>query len=420
MPEAEINIEEIARIGSSSRRWRRWSIWGGLFVLLMSCAWWLVQMADTPSTTKYITEPAIVSDITVIVSATGTVEPTDTVEISSELSGTVRTVDVDFNDTVERGQVLASLDTDMLEATVEHSKALLAVSQAQLAVAQATFDEMRDAYERATALSERGISTQGTFLAAQAAYQRAEASMRIAEADLRVSQADLSLNEASLAKACICSPIDGIVLDRNIEVGQIVASSFQAPVLFTLAGNLAQMELLIDIDEADIGQVETGQDATFTVEAYSDRKFPAKVEEIRYLPQTVDGVVTYEGVLSLDNSQGHLRPGMTAVADIIVERVAGVVSIPNSALRYRPAIEEEAETSGTGLVGMLFSRRPSSSPVSVNEPEVAGHRTVWILRDGAPVAVQIETGVTDGSVTEVRSGDLSVGDALVTDAATQK
>ena len=382
---------------------------------LAVAGWWYFSSASSErAATRYITTPAKVTDIVVTVAATGTVEPTNKVEISSELSGTVRSVEVDYNDRVKVGQVLARLDTTKLEAVVEQRRASLVAAQARVTEAEATVAERRDALQRAETLANRGISTQEQLITAKAAFDRAEAALTSAEADVRVQQANLEVEEANLAKACICSSINGVILDRDVSAGQIVASSLQAPVLFVIAEDLAKMELLVDVDEADIGEVAVGNPATFTVEAFQNRSFPAKIEQIRYAPETVDGVVTYKAVLTVENPDLLLRPGMTATAEITVDRFDKVLSVANAALRYSPLAEEhESESGSSGLLGMLF-RRPGRSEPSSNEAVSGQERTVWVLRNGESVGVKVRTGATDGRFTEIAEGDLAEGDLLIT------
>jgi HlyD family secretion protein len=258
----------------------------------------------------------------------------------------------------------------------------------------------------------------------KAAYERAQAALSAAQADVRVAQASLRMDEADLARACICSPIDWVVLERSVEPGQIVAASFQAPVLFTLAEDLAQMELRVDIDEADIGRVKPGDSASFSVEAYQDMSFPAEISELRYAPRTVDGVVTYEAILSVDNSRLLLRPGMTATAEITVDEVSDVLAIPNAALRFTPPVADSGdagEDQRSGLLGMIF-RPPSRSPATVPQAEAGpdGRRTVWLLRAGVAEPVDILPGVSDGLVTEVREAAVTVGDPVITDMADER
>lgn len=420
-----------AVLGPRSRsRSRRWAGAIGL-LLVLAAAGYAWQRARSPgdAPTAYVTDTVRRADIVVQVAATGSVEPTNLVEISSELSGTVASVAVDFNDTVARGQALAQLDTEKLEATIEHARATLAAREAMVAQTNATRDETRANYERTRQLESKGMVAAEALLSARAAYERARAAVSAAEADVRVAQAALRMNEADLERACICSPIDGIVLERNVEAGQIVAASFQAPVLFTLAEDLAQMELRVDIDEADIGRVSAGDTARFTVEAYQDRDFPASIAELRYAPQTVEGVVTYEAILSVDNDALLLRPGMTATAEITVAEVRDTLAVPNAALRFAPPAaasapgetdEGEGAAAGgekrSGLLGMLFSGPPRTEPTA-REPEVdaSGRRTLWVLRDGAAVPVPVTAGATDGVLTAIVDGDLAAGERVITD-----
>ncbi|MCY0094508.1 efflux RND transporter periplasmic adaptor subunit [Hoeflea ulvae] len=419
MPPSKAEIESIVKTAENRSPLRRRLIWA--VVLLVAAAglwsWW--NAASRQNLPVYTTQAIERTDIIVQVTATGTVEPTNQVEISSELSGTVRSVEADFNDVVTKGQILARLDTDKLEANVELSRASLTATQARLAEAGATLNETKDNYDRAVLLEQRQVTSLESLLKAKAAYERAQAALKSAEADIRVSEANLRINEADLAKACICSSIEGVVLDRNVEVGQIVASSLQAPVLFTLAADLTKMELRVDIDEADIGKVKVGNEAMFTVEAYQGRTFPAVISELRFAPKTVDGVVTYEAILSIDNSDLLLRPGMTATADIKVAEITGTLAIPNAALRFAPPVEPEDQSSGSGLLGMLFKNAPTRAPSSAAKTSADGRRTIWILRDGQAEGVDILAGESDGTKTEIREGDVAEGDLVITDLTSE-
>ena len=419
MTQPRLDIGEIAA-GPPRRRVRiRWAVVAvSLTITIGGLVFWQVQRSNATSV-RYVTEPVMRGDITVIVTATGTVEPTTTVEISSELSGTITTVNVDFNDVVVEGEVLAQLDTAQLEATVAHARAARDAAAARVAQARVTLNETREARDRTLQLEERGITTREALLAAVSAHERAVAALEIAEADLAVAEADLRVNETNLAKACICSPINGIVLQRNVDPGQIVAASFAAPVLFTLAEDLRRMELLVDIDEADVGMVEIGDPATFTVEAWRDLAFPAVISELRFAPETVDGVVTYGAVLAIANEQLLLRPGMTAVADITVDEVTDTLRVPNAALRFVPPADESEDTeAGSGLLGMLFRDTPGSGGASQNLSTQPGQRQIWVLRDAEAVQVQIATGATDGLRTQVLGGDIAEGDLVITDMET--
>lgn len=400
------------------RRWTRAVLLLGVVVALAGSGWWLLG-GPAPEAVPYAAEPATRAPLTVTVVATGTVEPTNLVEISSELSGAVREVLVDSNDSVRVGQPLAQLDTSKLDAQIAHSRAALAVRLARVAEAEATLAEAREQHARIVSLTDRAVATAQALEQAVAALRRAEAALAVARADVDVARADLKLDETNLAKACICAPIDGVVLERNVDVGQVVAASFQAPVLFTIAEDLRQMELRVDVDEADMGRVATGQTALFTVEAYPGRSFPAAIAEVRYAPKTVDGVVTYEAVLTIDNADLSLRPGMTATAEITVAHVPDALTVPNAALRFAPPPEAEGESrSGAGLLGLILPRRSASpSPVAVQPPDPEGWRTLWRLSDGKAEPVRVRAGESDGLRTEIVEGPLAPGDAVITDMA---
>ncbi len=369
---------------------------------------------------RYITQPAERGNLTVIVTATGTLEPTNEVEVGSELSGIIEMVEVDYNDRVKEGQVLAKLDTDKLEAQVLQSKAALESAKAKVSEAKATVLEARLKLDRCEKLVERQLCPQEDVDTAQATYARAQAEEASTKAVVAEAQATLDANQTNLEKAVIHSPINGIVLDRNVESGQTVAASFQTPVLFTLAEDLTQMELHVDVDEADVGQVKEGQEATFTVDAYPDRRFPAHITQLRYGAQEVDGVITYETVLNVNNSDLFLRPGMTATADISVKQVEDALLVPTAALRFSPPAQQQVKReSGGSLISQIMPRPPR--PRSTPREEVSTEKKqqqVWALRDGQPVAVSVTVGVTDGVMTEVIRGEVEPGMALIVDTLT--
>lgn len=412
-------IEATLGIGSGRRRggWRLAAM-AALAAGALGAAW-LWGGARGPQASPYLTEPALRGPLTVTVIATGTVEPTNLVEVSSELSGTVREVLVDHNDTVAVGQALARLDTSKLDAQLAHGRASVAARTARVAEAEATLLEARVQYDRIAPLVARNVATQQSLDVATANLRRAEASLAVARADADVARADLTLDETNLAKACICSPIAGVVLERAVEVGQIVASSLQAPILFTLAEDLRQMELRVDVDEADMGRVAVGQKARFTVEAHQGRSFPAAITQLRYAPQTVDGVVTYEAVLGIDNADLALRPGMTATAEITVAHVDDALLVPNAALRFSPPVAQATPPSGGGLIGLIIPRRPGSSTPLTAPPRAdpAGWRTIWVERAGAAEPVRLRIGASDGGRSEVLEGALAPGEAVITDMA---
>ena len=408
METTENDIAATLQIGRTNWWQARWLKYLGLIVITVGgAAYWMLTEAKQDHV-QYVTEEAASASFSVTVTATGTVQPTNLVEISSELSGTLASVFVDYNDYVEVGTVLAELDTVKLEALLAVRRAALDSTIARVAMAQATLEEIKEKYETVLRLEERGISSHQEFVSQRAAYIRAQSELQSAQADRALAEANLDLQQAELDKACICSPIKGIVLDRAVDAGQIVASALSAPILFTVAEDLTQMELHVDVDEADIGQIEVGNLAEFTVDAYDDERFPAKIAYIRFAPETVDGVVTYKAILTIDNSDLRLRPGMTAAADITVAELTNVLTVPNAALRYAPPQVLDEKEDRSGLLGMLI---PSGS----DEARRGDSKTLWVLKDGMPQEIAIRAGASDGKVTEIREGPIASGDLVVTD-----
>jgi HlyD family secretion protein len=371
-----------------------------------------------PDSVQYKTQLVERGRLIVMVTATGTLQPTNQVDVGSELSGIIKSVEADYNDTVKVGQVLARLDTSKLEAQVTQSKAAVESAKAKVLQAQATVKETRAKLaqlQRVRELSNGMVPSQSEIDAAEAAFERAKADEGSGRAAVSQAQAILEANETDLSKAVIISPINGIVLTRSVEPGQTVAASFQAPVLFTLAEDLTQMQLHVDVDEADVGNVHEGQEATFSVSAYPNRTFKARIIQTRYGSSTTSGVVTYETALKVNNSDMALRPGMTATADITVKKVEDAVLVPSAALRFTPPEQEQRQAS-TGLVASLLPRPPGS--VSKQGENVSANKEqqlVWTLRDGQLSAVSVTVGSTSGSMTEVVSGEIEPGMALVVD-----
>jgi HlyD family secretion protein len=369
---------------------------------------------------QYRTEAVQRGSLAVTVTATGNLAPTNQVQVGSELSGIVQRVAVGFNDSVKVGQVLAMLDTTKLKAKVLQSKAALSSSRARLLSVQATIQETRSQLSRLQQLREisgnKAVS-QHDLDTARAAMDRALADEAMAKAAVDQAQAALEADQNDLSKAAIVSPINGIVLSRNVDPGQTVAASLQAPVLFTLAEDLTRMELIVDVDEADVGQVKTGQPAEFTVDAFPDRRFPAHITQVRFGAENVDGVVTYATVLDVDNSDLTLRPGMTATAQITVRKIEDALLVPNAALRFSPPEDDKGgDAQGNSLVRSIFAR--GRRPARKERPEVEKdlkRQRVWILRDKQPVPVMITIGATDGLKTVVTGGEIQAGAPVVID-----
>lgn len=369
--------------------------------------------------TRYKTETAGRGDMTITVTATGNLQPTNKVDVSSELSGIIDTVDVDFNDAVTVGRQLAKLDTTRLTAEVLQAEAGLAAAQARALQARATIRESRNQLARireARRISDNQAVSLQDEDAAQAAVDRALADEAGAQAQIQQAQAALSTIKTDLSKAVIRSPINGIVLTRSVEPGQTVAASLQAPVLFTLAEDLTRMELIVDVDEADVAQVREGQKAEFTVDAYPDRRFPAAISQVRYGAKTVDGVVTYETVLVVDNSDLLLRPGMTATAEIEVDHIKDALLAPNAAFRFSPPDRTAPPKRTAGVLGFLLPRPPQTPPKpKENGAKEKNRQKVWILKNNQPAPVSVLKGRSDGRMTEILSGDITPGTALVVD-----
>ena len=414
-PQASDDIHSVLDLDrpAGTGRWRRL---GGLALLMLALGiggWLLMRNGQAERDNAYVTEPVRRGGLTVTVIATGSIQPTNQVDVSSELSGMIRKVLVDYNSTVSEGQVLAELDTDKLRATVEHSRAALSAARAGVVEAKATVVEKQAEYRRKQQLAADRFTSQQDLEAARAAYERAEAGLASAQAQVEVAEAQRKIDETNLVKASIRSPIGGVVLQRNASIGQTVASSFQAPILFSIAEDLRQMELQVDIDEADIGKVAEGQSAGFTVDAYPDRKFPASIRQLRFASQTSAGVVTYKAVLTIDNAQLLLRPGMTATAEIVVQRVDQSLLVPNAALRFTPSVEDDP-AKRESLLQSLLPRPPAFRQPS-RQDDAHAPRKVWIVRDGTPDAVAVRTGATDGLHTEVFGDTLAEGQAVIID-----
>lgn len=399
---------------SVSRKWLK-PVVLILGIVAIGLSVWLWRLVNNDDVIQYRTVPVKRGDLTVSVTATGNLEPTNLVEVGIEVSGTIASVEVDFNDRVKAGQVLAKLDTDQLQAKLHQSKAALALMKATVQETEATVVETRNKLKRSMELRKQELCSPAECDAAQAAYDRAQASLARARAQVAQAQAQLDADQTLLEKAVIRSPIDGIVLKRQVEPGQTLAASLQTPVLFTLAHNLVQMELHVNVDEADVGQVKEGQLANFTVDAYPDRIYPAKISQVRYGAQQVEGVITYETVLKVDNSDLSLRPGMTATADIIVSRIKNALLIPNAALRFTPPEQTKQKSGGGGLVRQLLPRRPHSMRQQAGKAEPA-QKQVWVLKDKQASPVRLSTGASNGIMTEVLDGKLEAGMAVIIDA----
>lgn len=398
---------------------RRWFI--GVFALAIAAvaAFLILRSGERSTGPRYSTEPVTTGKLVVRVSATGNLQPTNKVDVSSELSGIVGEVRVEENDRVKKGQVLARLDLSKLEDAVTKSRATLAAAEAQVAQAQATVQEARaqlTRFQQVAELSGGKVPSRSEMASAEANLKRAEANEANARASVTQARANLQSDETNLAKASIRSPIDGVVLTRKVEPGQTVAAALQAPVLFTLAEDLSKMKLQVDVDEADVGQVRVGQEATFTVDAWPGRKYTGVITRVGYGSQTKDNVVSYPTVLAVSNDDLSLRPGMTGTADIVTVTRENALLVPNAALRFSPAVAASPPQGSSGsIVGKLMPR-PPSQPSKASGAAANGTPKVWVLRDGQAVPIEIKTAATNGQVTEVLGGTLTEGTQVITEA----
>jgi len=406
--------------GLLSRRW----LWLAVVLIAVAVAAWLMPRSGEDKTApRFATEAVTIDTLEVKVSATGNLQPTNTVDVGSELSGIVEKVHVDDNDEVRKGQVLAQLDLSKLRDAVAKSGASLAAAEAQVLQAQATVAEASAAlarFQEVSRLSGGKVPSKTEMDGAEANMKRAEANLASARASVTQARAALQSDETNLGKASIRSPIHGVVLSRQVDPGQTVAASFQAPVLFKLAEDLTKMELQVDVDEADVGQVKPRQKATFSVDAWPGREYEAVITRVGYGARESDGVISYLTVLEVGNDDLSLRPGMTGTAEITTLIRQRALLVPNAALRFTPPAADAGEKpQGGGIVASLLPRPPSLRK-KARAAANGGAPRVWVLRDGQPIAMEVETGASDGRVTEITGGDLKAGMRVITETLSTK
>ena len=397
--------------------WRRSAVWVALAVALAIGAgiYYWRSNAKSSATPVFVTEPAAKGNLTLSVSANGTLQPTTSVNIGSELSGTVLRVLVDVNDKVKKGQVLVELDTAKLNDQVARSRAALSAANAKVTQAAATVKEAGGnlaRLEEVARLSGGKVPSQAELDSGRATLERALADELSAHASVADARAAAATDETNLSKASIRSPIDGVVLTRTVDPGNAVAASLQAVTLFTLAEDLSKLRLQVNVDEADVGAVKVGQKASFTVSAYPSRKYPARIYRVAYGSTITDNVVTYITYLEVDNSDLSLRPGMTASATITATERQDVLLVPNTALRFTPSLSGAAKAKG-GIVSSLLPRMPQGARKTAGGSGTA--KQVWVLREGNAVPVSVNTGISDGRMTEVSGGELQAGMLVNTD-----
>jgi HlyD family secretion protein len=370
---------------------KKWLLFVGFLVIVVFTG--VILLRDGEQAAQYKTAKVERGEITATVSATGKVNAVVTVQVGSQVSGTIQRLFADFNSSVKKDQIVAQIDPSLLQAQVEQARAKMANDEANVEKARVVLVDAKRNLGRMEELLSKNLVSQSDKDAAQTAYDSALAGLKAAEAQVVQDQAALKLAETNLRYTTIQSPVDGIVISRNVDVGQTVAASLQAPVLFTIAQDLTEMQVDTSVDEADIGKVQVGQEAEFTVDAYPESPFHGTVHDIYNQPLIVQNVVTYDAIIRVKNPDLKLKPGMTANITIKVGHAADAVKLPNAALRYSPE-----KTPGQEVL-----------PKTVKDN---GAR-VWILKNGKPVPVSVTLGLSEGSFTEVISGDVSPGDEVV-------
>jgi HlyD family secretion protein len=403
--------------GGTRARWRRRVVAG--LALALGIGLFLLARHDTGPAVRYLTEPATRGELVVTAIATGTLQPIQSIDVGSELSGTVATVLADENDVVKRGQLLAELDTSRLQDAVIRSEATVRAAEGQVAQARATVAETTANVARLQRLSEQsgGMLPSRTELeSAEAALLRAQANEATARAQEAQARAALKTDQTNLGKAQIRSPVDGVVLTRKVEPGNTVVAAMNTPVLFVVAEDLTRMELQVKVDEADVASVRPGQHADFTVAAWPGRRFPATIERVGLGSTITDNVVTYKTILQVENRDLALRPGMTATAAIVTARRDGALLVPNAALRFTPPSRRAVPGSSGSFVSRLLPR-PPESPRRPTQAALPGQHQVWVPGPDGPRAVPLRIGVSNGRTTEVLQGALRPGTEVITDVA---
>jgi len=407
----------------TSRVWyRRPALWAGALLLVLVAAglWWWQAHKTANAAPSFTTQTVARGNLTLTVTANGTLQPTRSISIGSELSGTVLKVNVDVNDRIRKGQVLVELDTAKLRDQILRSRASMAAANARVAQTVATVKEAKAGlarFEEVARLSGGKVPSKAELDGSRATLARAIADEASARASVADAQAALSTDQTNLSKASIVAPTDGVVLTRNVDPGNAVAASLQAVTLFTVAEDLTQLRLWVYVDEADVGAVKVGQNATFTVSAYPTRQFPARVTRVGFGSTITDNVVTYLTYLDVDNADLSLRPGMTATATITATQRKDVLLVPNSALRFSPtaAASVAAATKSIGVSLMPRMPRSGTRKSAATDASTAAAKQVWVLRDGQAASVAVTPGISDGRMTEITGGDLKAGMQVITD-----
>jgi HlyD family secretion protein len=415
-----------------------------VFIILLGGGYFLYQSrSENGSNQKFRTVKVERGEIRTFVTATGTINPVINVLVGSQVSGTIKALYADFNSRVKQGEVIAQIDPAIFQAQVDQARANVANAranllnvqsnlknvQANLSKAEVAVADAKRTMDRNRPLVEKKVVAQAVFDTAKTNYdsaiaqeegakaqlESARSQIESSKAQVEQTKAALKLAETNLNYTTIRSPVHGVVISRNVDVGQTVAASLQAPTLFTIAKDLTQMQVDTNVSEADVGRVRVGQDATFTVDAYPGRTFRGKVSQIRNAPTTIQNVVTYDVVIQVDNKELKLKPGMTANVSVMIDHKEGVLKIPNAALRFRPqSAGREGEKRKGGIP-------PKVQSGTMQEEEERRPGKVWVLsQEGKPVPVSISLGISDGSFSEVASEELKEGVEIIVEATSKQ
>lgn len=403
----KITTEEINKtLGSGDNQknffMRYW--WLCLIVLIITIGiYFYIQKSKDTQENNYQTTTLSIKDLIVTISATGNLEPTNTVDIGIEVSGTIKEVLVDYSDKVKKGQILAKLDTTKLASKVSSTKASLDLAKANLQESQVSLKDAKRELDRLQKLYKATNGNYPTVMEidkAKTTYNKSQANVQAMRSMVSQAKSSLKSDEDDLKKTIVVSTMDGIVLDKKVEVGQSVVSSMQVPVLFTLAEDLTKMQVVVSVDEADVGQVKEAQLVNFSVDAYPLKTFKGDIKQVRMNSQIVDGVVTYEALVEVDNSDLLLRPGMTVSADIITMMIKNATLVPNAALRFiLPATDKKSS---------LFS----SSTKKIDNDPIKGP-SLWLLENNQAIEVSVSTGENDGINTVILDGKVDANSQII-------
>lgn len=405
-------LEELESFSSKKRINRKFIYIAIAIVSFLSIVLFFIFNGNNKSNKiEYITKKVTQGDLSVVVSTTGNLNPTNSVEIGIEVSGTLKEIFVDFNDEVKAGQILAKIDTVKLQSQVDSSTAALAIAVANQKESQVLLNNKKTLYDRTLNMYKNSggkYPSKNELDDTRFSYEAAIESLEAAKAKVLQAQSNLKTDKQNLEKASVKSSIDGIVLNREVEVGQTLAATMSAPKLFTIAKDLTNMDLIVSIDEADVADIKKDLPVTFTVDAYPNKVFNGKVKQVRLNPVDTNGVVTYETVVSVDNEDLLLKPGMTATAKIITKESKNKLLIPNGALRFKPKIQEQ-KNGGVNLVGPNMNR-PANVARDLSKKELS---PIFILENNQPKRVMVKVLDSDGKLTSIESEELKVDDEVI-------